>query len=38
MQSTKEARQISADASVIAVLVIPTDEELAIARDCLRVI
>jgi acetate kinase len=38
MQSAKEARQISTDASPIAVLVIPTDEELAIARDCLRAI
>ncbi|MEE6178656.1 acetate kinase [Mycobacterium sp. 050134] len=28
------ARRISADDSPIAVLVIPTDEELAIARDC----
>ncbi|HEY1440215.1 MAG TPA: acetate kinase, partial [Mycobacterium sp.] len=31
-------RRISADDSPIAVLVIPTDEELAIARYCLRVI
>jgi acetate kinase len=30
------ARQISADSSPIAVLVIPTNEELAIARDCVR--
>ncbi len=30
----KGARQISADESPIAVLVIPTNEELAIARDC----
>jgi acetate kinase len=37
-QSSKEARQISTDASPIAVLVIPTNEELAIARDCLRAI
>jgi acetate kinase len=37
-QSAKEARQISTDASPIAVLVIPTNEELAIARDCLRAI
>jgi acetate kinase len=37
-QSTKEARQISTDASPVAVLVIPTNEELAIARDCLRAI
>ncbi|MEM6105101.1 acetate kinase [Mycobacterium sp. 050272] len=34
-QSTnKGARRISADHSPIAVLVVPTDEELAIARDC----
>ena len=32
------ARRISADDSPIAVLVIPTDEELAIARDCVRVL
>jgi acetate kinase len=32
------ARQISADDSPIAVLVIPTDEELAIARDCVSVL
>jgi acetate kinase len=37
-QSAKDARRISADTSPIAVLVIPTNEELAIARDCLRVI
>ncbi|OBH05003.1 acetate kinase [Mycobacterium sp. E1747] len=30
----KDARQISAEESPIAVLVIPTNEELAIARDC----
>lgn len=30
----KGARQISADESPIAVLVIPTNEEVAIARDC----
>jgi acetate kinase len=35
---TKDARQISTDASPITVLVIPTNEELAIARDCLRAI
>lgn len=29
------ARRISADGSRIAVLVVPTDEELAIARDCI---
>jgi acetate kinase len=32
------ARQISADGSPIAVLVIPTNEELAIARDCVSVL
>lgn len=37
-RSAKEARQISTDASPIAVLVIPTNEELAIARDCLEAI
>ena len=37
-QSANGARRISADASPIAVLVIPTNEELAIARDCLRAI
>ena len=34
----KEARRISADNSPTTVLVIPTDEELAIARACLQVI
>ncbi|WP_368834264.1 acetate kinase [Mycobacterium intracellulare] len=34
----KGARQISADDSPIAVLVIPTNEELAIARDCVNVL
>ncbi|MGO9927384.1 MAG: acetate kinase [Mycobacterium sp.] len=33
----KGARQISADDSPIAVLVVPTNEELAIARDCVSV-
>ncbi len=33
----KGARRISTDASPIAVLVVPTNEELAIARDCLTV-
>lgn len=33
-----DARRISTDDSPIAVLVIPTNEELAIARDCLQVI
>ncbi len=37
-QPAKDARRISADTSPIAVLVIPTNEELAIARDCLRAI
>lgn len=32
------ARQISADDSPIAVLVVPTNEELAIARDCVNVL
>ena len=35
-QSAKSARLISADTSPITVLVVPTNEELAIARDCLR--
>lgn len=34
----KGVRQISADDSPIAVLVIPTNEELAIARDCVSVL
>jgi acetate kinase len=34
----KGARRISADASPVAVLVVPTNEELAIARDCLAVV
>jgi len=37
-QPAKGARRISTDSSPIAVLVVPTNEELAIARDCLRVI
>jgi acetate kinase len=37
-QSVNDARRISTDTSPIAVLVIPTNEELAIARDCLRAI
>jgi acetate kinase len=37
-QPAKGARRISTDKSPIAVLVVPTNEELAIARDCLRVI
>ncbi|HZC52376.1 MAG TPA: acetate kinase, partial [Mycobacterium sp.] len=34
----KGARQISADDSPIAVLVVPTNEELAIARDCVSLL
>lgn len=34
----KDARQISADDSPVAVLVVPTNEELAIARDCVNVL
>ncbi|MEB4208477.1 acetate kinase [Mycobacterium sp. 94-17] len=34
----KGARQISADDSPIAVLVVPTNEELAIARDCVNLL
>jgi len=37
-QSARGARRISTDNSRIAVLVVPTNEELAIARDCVRVI
>lgn len=37
-QSANDARRISTDTSPITVLVIPTNEELAIARDCLRAI
>jgi acetate kinase len=37
-QPAHDARRISTDTSPITVLVIPTNEELAIARDCLRVI
>ena len=37
-QPAKGARRISTDSSPIAVLVIPTNEELAIARDCLKVL
>ncbi len=37
-QSAKGARRISADSSPIAVLVVPTNEELAIARDCLSAV
>jgi acetate kinase len=35
---SREPRRISADGSPISVLVIPTDEELAIARACVEVI
>ena len=34
----KDARRISANNSPTTVLVIPTDEELAIARACVQVI
>ena len=34
-ERAKGPRRISTDASPIAVLVVPTNEELAIARDCL---
>jgi acetate kinase len=37
-QPANGARRISTDASAIAVLVVPTNEELAIARDCVAVI
>jgi acetate kinase len=37
-QSANGARRISTDGSPITVLVVPTNEELAIARDCLRAI
>ena len=37
-QPAHDARRISTDTSPITVLVIPTNEELAIARDCLRAI
>jgi acetate kinase len=37
-QSANDARRISTDTSPITVLVVPTNEELAIARDCLAVI
>ena len=37
-QPAMEARRISTDGSAITVLVVPTNEELAIARDCLRAI
>jgi acetate kinase len=36
--SAKGARRISTDDSRVTVLVVPTNEELAIARDCLRAI
>ncbi|HSS25100.1 MAG TPA: acetate kinase [Mycobacterium sp.] len=38
LSAGKGARQISADDSPITVLVIPTNEELAIARDCVSVL
>ncbi len=34
----KGSRKISTDSSPVAVLVVPTNEELAIARDCMRAI
>jgi acetate kinase len=37
-QSAKGARRISTDSSPVAVLVVPTNEELAIARDCVSVV
>ena len=37
-QSAKGPRRISTDSSPIAVLVVPTNEELAIARDCLHAV
>jgi acetate kinase len=37
-QSAKGARRISTDSSPVTVLVVPTNEELAIARDCLTVV
>jgi acetate kinase len=36
--SDRSARQISAEKSRTTVLVVPTDEELAIARACLDII
>jgi acetate kinase len=38
LSAGKGARRISRDDSPIAVLVIPTNEELAIARDCVSVL
>ncbi|OBA80499.1 acetate kinase [Mycobacterium sp. 1164966.3] len=38
LSSERGARRISADDSRIAVLAIPTDEELAIARDCVQLL
>ena len=38
VSSGKAARRISADDSPTTVLVIPTDEELAIARACADVV
>ena len=37
-EPSKAARRISADSSATSVLVIPTDEELAIARACVSVV
>lgn len=38
LSADRAARRISADESPIAVLVVPTNEELAIARDCAAVL
>jgi acetate kinase len=38
LSRTNGARRISADDSPIAVLVVPTNEELAIARDCVNLL
>ncbi|HTY32530.1 acetate kinase [Mycobacterium sp.] len=38
LSGSRGARQISADGSPIVVLVIPTNEELAIARDCVSLL
>jgi acetate kinase len=38
LSGERGARRISGDDSPIAVLVVPTNEELAIARDCVKVL
>jgi acetate kinase len=38
LTAARGARQISSDDSPMVVLVIPTNEELAIARDCVSVL